>query len=202
MTFQRHAKKFMTALGMTPNAIDCEQTYDNIIREGDLQDGVLSTAQEMLKILGYQADNTRITFRDKATVEAMCRLIGAQIGEQLHEREVDILHYLAKTAADHLPPGEDYNPKTIVSEVISEHCDQFQALMADIVEHKKKRGHEHERSYALQKLSATEAIIAARQLAAIYKIPMGEHPHPALAILMPHVEKQELAENARCSRAA
>lgn len=202
MSFQRHAKKFMTALGMTPEAIDCPQTYDDILHRGNLQDGVIATAREILSVMGYQADKTLFTFRDKASVEAMCRLIGAHIGEELNKRESDILHYLAITAAEHLKPGEDYNPETIVSELISDHCDQFQELMGNVVEHEKKGTQEQERHHVLQKLAATEAILAARQLARIYKIPMGDYPHPALAILMPQVERQELLEAASCSRAA
>lgn len=199
MSFPRHAAKFLRAFGITPEAVDCPQTYDDLLHRSLLKDGVIATAHQMMSILGYDIGSVHFNFRDRETAENLCRLIGAPIGEVMPERERDILHFLARIALE-MKPGDGYDPVSLLSKIISQHCDEFQNL-ADKVSGKPVYADMLPRNKAMEALAMTEAMVAARALARQYRIPMGAHPHPAVAKLGPAVERQESLERSP-SRAA
>lgn len=198
MRLQRHAHKFLRAYALTPEAVDCPHTYDQLTK-ADLGNAVEPTVCEMLKVLGYKDKGIIFNYRDPQTIDAMLRLIGAQIGENLHDKEADIRRYLAENVAEYLKPGEDFNkkfnPESILNETVSEHVDQFQVLFDEIA-HLPASGAESNRAHAMEMMAATEALMGARDLAKIYHIPLGPSPHPALAILEPHVARWEAKEAA------
>lgn len=200
MTFHPHAKRFLTSFGITPEAVDCEQTYSDLMRNSQLKDAVEATAHQMLTILGYKLGRVQFTYRDGQTPQQLCRLIGAPLGEVMPERERDILHYLAEAAAT-LRPGQDYDFPQILSDIVSEHCDRFQNLankLAGLPIYSELLP----RNKGMESLAMVEAILAARALAKQYRIPMGPRPHPVIAELMPEIRRQETKEQgASISRA-
>lgn len=125
MSFENEKLSFLKDLGVTPNSIPDEPSFEAISEDPGLQGEIESLVLSAMKALGYKWKKDAVFLYDDAElVEAMHRLLNRQNDGAQDVMEEKSLRVFNDANAD-LPPGEYAEPMPLFQEIAQAHFSDF-----------------------------------------------------------------------------
>lgn len=190
---QKIAKRYLAAMGVTPQSVDCEALYDAMLRYDGLDDLMSELAFQKMRRLGYRLPSPwpPLNHRDAQVQEGVLLLLGAQNTQYEEKIQQEVQEILAEQALT-LKGSADLNAEEMLVLIAHENAAEFNELLelvATTDPSDLSQDEELENNYAYLVQSATQAALGADLIRqSNVRIRMNEtQSHPAYIALLPEL---------------